>query len=374
MVFDALFNQQQSSQSESPYSRLLEDPKFALGYGLLTSRENPLGAALPILQQGEKARLARVNQKAMQEALSGVGGGGNNADKLAMLAVQTGNPQLMGMAQMLDRRKKLGKNAWGEEVIIDIGNGSVTPLEGNQSQPTYQPYGDETMLGGEGAPLIDGNITQTPLPPMNYPNTPAGQSARRNDEKINAANREKQPSLLGDNGSGELNYNFEGATGAVPYAKDALNYFGEVGSNIAKEFGYNFNGRYFDSKDQEKATINTLAGEYERALSPVSKNYGQKSSQEMQKRLGLRPAAGVEPSTQRAGWQAAIEAAKAKKENLMMQNEQSPTKERAEEINRLDDLLNRTYKAFNGLGKGQQQAPQNNQSAIPSGGRFLGFE
>jgi hypothetical protein len=64
MIFDGLFKQeQQQSQGESPYSRMLEDPKFALGYGLLTSRENPLGAAVQVMGQGETARQGREDNK-----------------------------------------------------------------------------------------------------------------------------------------------------------------------------------------------------------------------------------------------------------------------------------------------------------------------
>lgn len=75
MVFDGLFNQNQQpamqsqGQAQSPYARMLEDPRFAIGYGLLTSRENPLGAAMQMMGQGEQARASREDRNMQQSIL-----------------------------------------------------------------------------------------------------------------------------------------------------------------------------------------------------------------------------------------------------------------------------------------------------------------
>jgi hypothetical protein len=47
--------------------------------------------------------------------------------------------------------------------ILPVGGGS--PMQGN-TQPTYQPFSDETMLGGDGAPApnIDSNIGMSDIP------------------------------------------------------------------------------------------------------------------------------------------------------------------------------------------------------------------
>ena len=74
MVFDQLFRQQQPAmqsqgQGQSPYSRLLDDPRFAIGYGLLTSRENPLGAAMQMMGQGEQNRMAQEDRELKRQRL-----------------------------------------------------------------------------------------------------------------------------------------------------------------------------------------------------------------------------------------------------------------------------------------------------------------
>lgn len=187
MDLSALFGNQQQTQmqSQSPYSRLMEDPLFAIGYGLLTSRENPIGEATKIMSMGEQSRQSRLEmeqkqaqQQRLQEQMQMILGGGSNAanpDSLAQAGVLLGNPQLMQYATMLDSRKKLTKDQWGRPVVMDISQPDAMGSAAQPMQRQAMPSGGTNYVDESGAMPQQQALDE--MASLGIPNSPQGWSS-----------------------------------------------------------------------------------------------------------------------------------------------------------------------------------------------------
>lgn len=165
--------------------------------------------AANVYKQSQEQRQAAQ----LQEYL---GGGNLDADSLAKAGIATGNPQLMQYAQMLDSRKKLTKDQWGNPVVMDIStpNGGMTtppiiqqPQGGGSRTPDYIDTGDGISMqelppetGGGNMPPAGGDMPEIQaldeMANLGMPNTPQGWAAytkyKENQRASNKENREKQ--------------------------------------------------------------------------------------------------------------------------------------------------------------------------------------
>jgi len=164
---------------------LFANPKIALGYGLLASRENPIGAAFGLLQQGQELRQnqeanairnklierqmrgldieemkaqreAEMNDRIMQELEASGGGGG-----LKTIGALYDRPTLYQYGKDLEEQER------------DAGFRGRYGVQPSGEQPTGQPSAFNVDLGGLGQdaptgeqlPPIDGiNASQADQP------------------------------------------------------------------------------------------------------------------------------------------------------------------------------------------------------------------
>lgn len=131
-----------------------------------------------------------------QELEQYLGGGSPDADSLARAGIATGNPQLMQYAQMMDGRKKLTKDQWGNPIVMDISNPNGGMATSPMSQSTKRSGTSDFVDQGGGifaqdlpaeptgngaAPPAGGGMPQQQaldeMASLGIPNTPQGWAA-----------------------------------------------------------------------------------------------------------------------------------------------------------------------------------------------------
>jgi hypothetical protein len=361
MVFNALFNQQQQSQGESPYARLLEDPKFALGYGLLTSRENPLGAAVQVMGQGETAKQARKQneiqnmllQAKLQKSMgNGSAFAGTSMDaQAANLAYQDALNQ--GMDDFSARKYAADKIRTSRmDLRINPQTGTLdsiprSPIFGNTAtpiQPNTQPPQQPDYT-----PSSWDEIYSEPVADMN---NGTGKKLGESLAKTSGLLQQGQMALRGITAPIDqlikettgYNSNMSGAVGGegLAGADKAINLFieGAVADMMV--------GRSVDEQKRKRDLYSPKSPSQEGALEKLTTIVDDLQSQT--------------DAVQRQ-----IDATT---------NINDKTKLRVKQLIPLQKRLNEGRGAMQylqqAIGGGGQ--PQNNASPIPSGGRFLGFE
>lgn len=139
------------------YQDLFTDPMAAIGYGLLTSRQNPLGEGLKLLQSAEAAKSARDLENEDRKY------------KRSLLEYKLNKPNVQYMAD---------PSGSGRVFAVDKNTGTVSyaPFSGGDASPI-----DSTPSGGNPAPQsnIPPVLSGNPAATQKYLNKKAEEEAKK---------------------------------------------------------------------------------------------------------------------------------------------------------------------------------------------------